>query len=270
MPARDPIDVEQLRARLGTRFARVDAVAETDSTNADLLADRAAPDRTVLVAEYQRAGRGRFDRGWVSPPCAGLTFSVLLRPPRPRARWGWLPLLVGVAVSEAVTEMTGVDTGLKWPNDLLAADGRKLAGVLVQTVEDAAVVGVGMNVSTEPSELPVETATSLRLAGADVDRAELLAACLLRIAERVDAWTTGGADAVAAAYRQRCVTLGARVRVTPVGAAPFAGTAVDIDPSGQLLVQTAGGVQVVGAGDVEQLRADADASENVPGGPPTG
>lgn len=274
MTARPPIDVERLRARLGGRFPRVDVVAETASTNADLLADPAAPDRSVLVAEYQNAGRGRFDRGWVSPPRAGLTFSVLLRPPRPRARWGWLPLLTGVAVAEAVRDATGLDTALKWPNDVLAADGRKLAGILVQTVEGAAVVGVGMNVSTEASELPVATATSLRLAGADVDRTDLLVACLVRIDERVRAWATGAADSAAAAYRQLCATLGAPVRVTGVGGAALEGIAVDLDPSGQLLLQTADGVRAVGAGDVEHVRPAGSGAFAVPdrgpAKPPTG
>lgn len=254
MTPRPPLDVERLRASLADRFARVDVVAETASTNSDLLSDRSNPDRSVLVAEYQNAGRGRFDRTWVSPPGAGLTFSVLVRPPLPRARWGWLPLLAGVAVAEAVQAATGVSVALKWPNDLLAADGRKLAGILVQTVEDAAVIGIGMNVSTEATELPVDTATSLRLAGAEVDRTELLAACLVRLDERLREWTTSGSDAPAAAYRRLCATLGSAVRVTPVGGDRFEGMAVDVDPDGRLLVRTGNELRTVGAGEVELLR----------------
>lgn len=253
-PPRPPLDVERLRARLGGRFARIDVVDETASTNADLLSDRSAPDRSVLVAEYQNAGRGRFDRTWVSPPRAGLTFSVLVRPALPRARWGWLPLLAGVAVAEAVHESTGVRVALKWPNDLLAADGRKLAGVLVQTVEDAAVVGIGMNVSTDATELPVDTATSLLLAGAEVDRTELLAACLLHIDDRMREWTASGSPALAGAYRRLCATLASSVRVTPVGGQTFEGTAVDVDDNGHLLVRTGDELQAVGAGEVEHLR----------------
>ena len=81
----------------------------------------------MLVAEHQVAGRGRLDRVWTSPPRAGLTVSFLLRPDVPAARRGWLPLLTGVALAEAVGEVTGVRASLKWPNDLLAA-GRAQAG----------------------------------------------------------------------------------------------------------------------------------------------
>ena len=91
---------------------------------------------TVLVAEHQVAGRGRLDRVWTSPPRAGLTVSFLLRPDVPAARRGWLPLLTGVALAESVGEVTGVRASLKWPNDLLAVDGRKLAGILAESLRD--------------------------------------------------------------------------------------------------------------------------------------
>ncbi len=89
---RPPIDADALRAALGERWPRTEVVAEAESTNADLLADEHAPDRAVLVAEHQRSGRGRLDRSWTSPPRAGLTFSVVLRPAAPVRTWGWLPL----------------------------------------------------------------------------------------------------------------------------------------------------------------------------------
>src|SRR5689334_25409181 len=107
-----------------------------------------APEGAVLVAEHQATGRGRLDRTWVSPPRAGLTVSFLLRPDVPAARRGWLPLLTGVALAEAVGEVTGVRASLKWPNDLLAVDGRKLAGILAESTGTAVVVGVGLNVNT--------------------------------------------------------------------------------------------------------------------------
>src|SRR5688572_3072503 len=132
------------------------------STNAELMraAGEDAPEGTVLVAEHQVAGRGRLDRIWTSPPRAGITVSFLLRPDVPAARKGWLPLLTGVALAEAVAEVTGVLASLKWPNDLLAADGRKLAGILAESTGRAVVVGVGLNVSTTTAELP-DTGTSL-------------------------------------------------------------------------------------------------------------
>lgn len=248
-----------LREALSPRWTRVDVVDSTDSTNADLLADTSAPDRSLLVAEHQLAGRGRFDRTWTSPPRAGLTFSVLLRPSVPMADWGWLPLLAGVALREAVADVTGLESALKWPNDLLAADGRKLAGILAQTAGPVVVVGIGLNVSLDDQELPVDTATSLLLAGTDrIDRTALLAQILRRTDARYAQWTDCGGDAAACglaeAYRSACTTLGRVVQVRLAGDDVVEGTAIDVDELGRLLVRTAAGDQAVGAGDVEHLR----------------
>lgn len=255
------LDVDALRAALGDRWVQVRAVAETGSTNADLLADTDAPDRSVLVAEVQRAGRGRLDRDWVSAPGDGLTFSVLVRPTAPIATWGWLPLLAGVALREAVGEVAGVDVTVKWPNDLLAAaDGRKLAGILAQTSGEAVVIGIGLNVSTAAQDLPVEWATSLALAGAgEVDRARLLVAVLNRLDVRLAQWDGAGGDAercgLAADYRAACSTLSMGVAVSALDGRRIEGVARDVDSAGRLLVTTLdGGESVIGAGDVEHLR----------------
>jgi BirA family transcriptional regulator, biotin operon repressor / biotin---[acetyl-CoA-carboxylase] ligase len=262
---RPPLDVERLQAVSIPRWARVRVVAETGSTNADLLADAGAPDRSVLVAEHQQAGRGRLTRSWTSQPGAGLTFSVLLRPPVPLARWGWLPLLTGVAVREAVESASGIDAGLKWPNDVLGprAEG-KLAGILAQTADDGVVIGVGLNVSTAKGELPVDTASSLALEGApDVDRTDLLGAILSALDTRVAQWVDCRGDAaacgLAAAYAEHCRTIGRPVRVTLAGGAALEGEALEgeatgVDELGRLLVRTADGPRVVGAGDVEHVR----------------
>jgi BirA family transcriptional regulator, biotin operon repressor / biotin---[acetyl-CoA-carboxylase] ligase len=256
---RPELDVTALRTALAPRWPRVEVVDTTDSTNADLLADPSAPDRSVLVAEHQLAGRGRFDRTWTSPPRAGLTFSALLRPSVPMADWGWLPLLAGMALREAVADVLGLDTGLKWPNDLLAADGRKLAGILAQTAGPVVVVGIGLNVSTSEAELPVETATSLLLAGAEVvDRSALLVAILRRLDARYAQWSDCEGDAAACglaeAYRSACTTLGRDVHVRLAADDVVEGTAVDVDDRGRLLVRTQSGDQPVGAGDVEHVR----------------
>jgi BirA family biotin operon repressor/biotin-[acetyl-CoA-carboxylase] ligase len=172
--ARKPLDgtaVARAVLRPGGLWQAVEVVDRTGSTNADLLARAlgGAPEGLVLVAEEQSAGRGRMGRTWVSPPYAALTFSLLVRPATvPPARRGWLPLLAGVAVASAVTAVTGVQTRLKWPNDILVGPA-KLAGILAEAAGDAIVVGVGLNVSAEPGELPPPgpgalAATSLRIA----------------------------------------------------------------------------------------------------------
>ena len=137
-------------------WSQVSVVAETGSTNDDLIAAAraGAPEGTVLVAERQLSGRGRLGRKWVSEPGVALTFSVLLRPAGvPASMRGWLPLLAGVAVAAGVRAQTGLDVSLKWPNDVLAgsegAAGRtgKLAGILAEQSGDAIVLGTGLNVA---------------------------------------------------------------------------------------------------------------------------
>lgn len=267
---RAPLDGERLRASLSSRWPQIQVVGETASTNADLLAGAqlsgavAAHGQAVLAAEHQVAGRGRLDRTWASAPRAGLTFSVRLRPGVPVARWGWLPLLAGVALCTAVGEHTGVETTLKWPNDLLTApSGRKLAGILAQTAGDAVVIGIGLNVSSTRPELPVDTASSLALEGAgDIDRTALLTVILQCLDARFAQWADCGGDAaacgLAASYRARCSTIGTRVRASFAGPASGSGVleadAVDIDALGRLVLRTADGDRVVGAGDVEHLR----------------
>jgi BirA family biotin operon repressor/biotin-[acetyl-CoA-carboxylase] ligase len=249
---RSGIDVTALTQSLGERWARIEVVDEIESTNTHLLADADAPDRSVLVAELQTAGRGRLDRTWVSPPGAGLTFSVLLRPTVPMSSWGWLPLLTGVAVRDAVPDVL-----LKWPNDVLGArDERKLAGILAQTSGEAVVLGVGLNVTTTADELPTENATSLELCGtSDLDRTALLVAIVTRLDRRLAQWSDVDGDAAAcglhAAYAEACATIGREVVVTTTGGARLVGTAAGIEPDGRLRLDTG---TVVSAGDVEHLR----------------
>ncbi|MEO9138371.1 MAG: biotin--[acetyl-CoA-carboxylase] ligase [Jatrophihabitans sp.] len=255
---RPAIDVESLRSSLSARWPRIDVVEQTSSTNADLIERIDPADRTVLIAEHQVAGRGRFDREWNSPARAGLTFSVLLRPDVPLASWGWLPLLTGTALAEAVRDETGVQTALKWPNDLLVGDA-KAAGILAQTAGDAVVIGIGLNVSTTAEELPVATATSLQLAGAErPDRTRLLIAILERLDARAAQWNDCGGDAAACgldvAYRSICSTLGTDVRVAAADGSVVEGRAEDLDGFGHLVVRTGEATLVLGAGDVEHLR----------------
>jgi BirA family transcriptional regulator, biotin operon repressor / biotin---[acetyl-CoA-carboxylase] ligase len=260
MGAPGDLDVGRLEADLGRRWTRVQIVDETASTNGDLLADLAAPDRSVLVAEHQRAGRGRLDRAWVSPRGTGLTFSVLIRPPTLMTTWGWLPLLAGVALVEAVAASTNVPAALKWPNDLLAGEpAGKAAGILVQSSGDAVVIGIGLNVTTAAEELPIGNATSLQLAGAaNLDRTQLLIGILDRLAARYDQWCDVAGDAeacgLAAAYQDVCATIGQLVAVTATDGTVQRGVAVGIDPIGRLRLDVDGRDVTIGAGDVHHVR----------------
>lgn len=258
---------DALRAALGDRVAGCDVVGATGSTNADLLAAAraGAADRTVLVAERQDSGRGRLDRSWVSPPGAGLTFSLLLRPAGvPGERVGWLPLLAGLSVVRAVSALTDVPIALKWPNDvLLGPEQAKCAGILAEADPGApggpaVVVGIGLNVTTAPADLP-EGATSLHAAGARLTRDEVLAAILIRLLDDEAAWRAAGGDptggGLRAAYRAVCATLGRDVRVSLPDGSYLLGRAEDLDPDGRLVLRLdSGAVRTVAAGDVVHVR----------------
>ncbi|HYN75911.1 MAG TPA: biotin--[acetyl-CoA-carboxylase] ligase [Candidatus Limnocylindria bacterium] len=261
--ARPPLAIAALRRALlrdGSSWVSVDVVDSTGSTQVDLAArarSGSAVSGAVLVAEEQTTGHGRLDRSWVSPPRAGLTFSVLLSPTVPVASWGWLPLLTGLAVVEGIAVATGLETSLKWPNDVLDAAGHKLAGILAERVDLAqvphAVVGIGINVSTRRAELPGETASSLQLSGAEhSDRLPLLTAALRALDVRLAAWEDG-VD-LAHDYRAACATIGRTVRVELPSHEPLVGVAVDVDPEGRLVVEGADGRTAVAAGDVVHLR----------------
>lgn len=268
--SRRPLDAAAVRAAVlasSALYTSVEVVARTGSTNADLLvaARAGAPAGAVLVAEEQSAGRGRLDRSWQSWPGAGLTFSVLLRPAEvPTGSRGWLSLLTGVAVAEALAAQAAIEARLKWPNDVLAAgpDGpRKLAGILAEQAGGAIVVGVGLNVSATPQELSSRQATSLLLAGGtNLDRQAILTAVLRELERWYLRWTgaprpgDAAVSGLRAAYLRVCSTVGREVRVELPGGGVLAGHAGDVDDAGRLLVSSPDGARAVSAGDVVHVR----------------
>ncbi|MGX4690185.1 biotin--[acetyl-CoA-carboxylase] ligase [Streptomyces sp. JNUCC 63] len=267
---RPPLNATALRrglVRADGLWSELDVVQRTGSTNSDLVARAAAgkaDEGAVLVAEEQTAGRGRLNRQWTAPPRSGLFFSVLLRPREvPVARWGWLPLLTGVAVATGLSRAAGVDTALKWPNDLLVTVGgeeRKAGGILAERADDGVVVGVGINVSLRQDELPVPRAGSLALAGAvSTDRDPLLRAMLRSLEDWYGRWRAAGGDPAASGlqetYAAGCATLGRLVRAELPGDRSVVGEAVAVDGDGRLVIATEEGVQEpVGAGDIVHLR----------------
>lgn len=268
---RPPLGAGALRRALvreGGLWSGVEVVRSTGSTNADLVAlanAGKAEEGLVLVAEEQTAGRGRLDRQWTAPARSGLFFSVLLKPTEvPVARWGWLPLLTGVAVATGLSRAAGVDTSLKWPNDLLVSVGgaeRKAGGILAERAgADAVVIGIGINVTLREDELPVPTAGSLALAGAvGTDRDPLLRAVLRSLEQWYVRWRAVEGDPVLSGlqetYAAGCATLGRTVRAELPGDRSVVGEAVAVDGDGRLVLATGEGVQEpVGAGDVVHLR----------------
>lgn len=269
-PPLNPRSLERALVVPGGLWRRLDVRQETGSTNADVSAAAFAgqAEGLVVLAEQQTAGRGRRDRQWTSPARAGLTLSILLRPGDvPNRQWGWLPLLAGVALREAVERVAEVDATLKWPNDLLIQDALgqqgKCAGILAEVAGDAVVVGIGLNVTTRAAELPPVTglpATSLQLAGArSADREPLLKALLRGFAQWYGGWREAGGDAelcgLLGAYRRGCSTIGRTVRVQVPGGDDLIGEATGVDPAGQLVLRSADGSEKrVSAGDVLHVR----------------
>lgn len=304
--ARPGLDTLALRARLcapAGPAGRLEVVAETGSTNTDLARlaateQREWPDLSILAAEHQTAARGRMDRSWSAPARSGLAVSFLLRPVNPKGRplptqtYSWLPLLAGLALVTTLRARAEVDAELKWPNDV-QVNGLKVAGILSQlgsSVEGApppVVIGTGLNVSLTEEELPVATATSLGLQGADTNRSILLSAYVRSFAAVYARFCAADgdpdaprpADAIAVdgyservnghppnadeSLRQQCaavmVTLGQRVRAELPGGARLVGTAARIGDGGALvLVDAAGTEKLVAAGDIVHLRPIAD------------
>ncbi|MFD3436176.1 biotin--[acetyl-CoA-carboxylase] ligase [Streptomyces sp. NPDC058685] len=267
---RPPLNASALRRALlqpGGLWTSFDIVPATGSTNSDLAAKAGSlQEGAVLVAEEQTAGRGRLDRSWTAPARSGLFLSVLLRPgPQvPVERYGWLPLLTGVAVATGLSRAAGVDMSLKWPNDLLVTVGgeeRKTGGILAERAGDGGVViGMGINVTLREEELPVPSAGSLGLANAvSTDRDTLLRAVLRSLEQWYGKWREAGGDAglsgVQEAYAAGCATLGRRVRAELPGDRSVTGEAIALDGAGRLVLATGDGTrETVGAGDIVHLR----------------
>ena len=246
--------------RLGP-FANVLFADEVDSTNDQALALAAAghPEGTSVLADLQRAGRGRRGRAWFSPPAAGLYLSIIVRPATDGAALPLVTIATGVAVAEAVVGSTGLPVELKWPNDLvIGRPWRKLAGVLAEAVTtsariDAVVIGIGVNLT--PASYPREIAhraTSIEgELGHPVERAAVLVAVLERMRGIMAAVHAGDRAAICEAWRRFG---GASLARQPVrwhdASGERRGMARDIDADGALVVESAGRLERVIAGDV--------------------
>lgn len=248
--------------------ARLEVLAHAGSTNAEL-AQRASaapgdyPHLSVVLTDDQRAGRGRLDRTWTAPAGAALAISVLADVAAvPAADRGWIPLIAGLAMTEAVAEqLAGRDVTLKWPNDVLV-EGGKICGILAEVLSpDAVIIGAGVNTAMTAAQLPVPTATSFALAGAAADADRLVAGFLERLDARLSALAAGAKASVVTAVTARCGTIGRDVTVSlPGSCGPgepgpvLRGHATGLDADGRLVVDVDGHPHAVSAGDVVHVR----------------
>jgi BirA family biotin operon repressor/biotin-[acetyl-CoA-carboxylase] ligase len=241
---------------------QIEVVAETGSTNADLLARVAggaqpvlsAP--TLLVAQTQTAGRGRAGRAWLTAPSAALTFSLAWPFAAPLQALVGLPLAVGVTIAETLADF-GVEVQLKWPNDVLQG-GRKLAGVLIETATAPdqqiwAVIGIGVNLAMpEQLQEQIGRRTANLPASVAQDRELLLGALLSALAQNMRQFESLGLAAFVERWNRLHAFAGQQVLILDQGETLHEGRALGIDRIGRLLLQTDGGSSPIAimAGDI--------------------
>ncbi|OWA37147.1 biotin--[acetyl-CoA-carboxylase] ligase [Saccharibacillus sp. O16] len=261
--AASALDAERLDSLLTTaRFGRkLTILQKTDSTQteAEKRAREGAPEGTLVVAEEQTSGRGRQGRPWHSPPGRGVWMSAVLRPEGPLTAVPQLTLLTAVAVCRAIRLVSGVEAGIKWPNDLLA-DGRKLCGILLEAVvEDGGVLhcimGIGIDANLLETDYPEELrerVTSLRReSGKAVDRSALIAAVMNEFEALYELYAERGFEPIRLLWESLSVTLGREIAVRdPRG--ERRGIAHGLGEHGELLMRTEDGQVVpVYSGDIE-------------------
>ncbi len=233
---------------------------EIDSTmNAAMqLGAQGAPEGTLVLAEFQRKGRGRLSREWFSPKYKGIYLSLILRPKILPAQASILTLLAAVSICEAIKELTAADVRIKWPNDILLHH-KKIGGILTELNAEMdrikfVVIGIGLNVNTDKKSLP-EGATSLKeQTKAAISRVSLLQGILLKTEDNYLTFQKKGAHPIIEKWRQHSVTLGRRVKVHCQRQC-VEGEAVEVDTDGGLLVRKdSGTIEKVMAGDVTHCR----------------
>ena len=247
--------------------SKLEYLPEIGSTNTFLLEAAQTlgwPDFSVVVTDNQTAGRGRMDRTWVAQPGKALAASVLLRPVGvPLDKYGWFPLLAGLAMRNAVASLLDDDSvKLKWPNDVLVL-GEKISGVLSELLPDgkSVVVGAGLNLSQSKEELPIVNATSLKLHGVtgfslDDILVRYLGGLKRLYEEFLDAAADPAQSGLLDEVLQASATVGKEVQVILPDESSFVGHAAGIDMNGRLLValNQPTEIRAVAAGDIQHLR----------------
>ena len=227
----------------------VDLTTSTQSDLADLVNLNSAKTGDVIATEFQSEGRGRLDRTFEAPPGSALLFSFYIAPKRARTEWGFISHLAALSMQQVISRDLSSQVWLKWPNDILIG-GLKVAGLLAQATDHGVIIGIGVNVAMTTEELPVDTATSLAIAGSNnLDRNLILGNFLNHFESNFKEWDKG--EDFIASYSEVCATLGRNVQVEVIGRENRTGVALAINSLGALLL--ADGFEV-NVGDVVHLR----------------
>ncbi len=256
-----PADVVRgLKIRVVGKDLRLLKEVVSTNTLAMDLARNGAPDGTVVVAEQQTDGKGRLGRTWISPR-GNIYTSVILRPQVPTRSAPLITLMGAVASAIAIRNVTGLDAGIKWPNDILIR-GKKAGGLLTEMSAEAdrvhhVVLGIGIDANMDPAQLPADvraqTTTLAQEAGHRVDRSRLVRELVSELDRWYGVFLANRAD-ILTAWEGLNVTLGRPVTVSGAGET-LSGVAMGIDEEGRLLIRLAdGSVRPVSAGDVTILK----------------
>ncbi len=233
-------------------------VLSSTQKKAHELANDNAPEGTLVVADKQTAGRGRMSRVWHSQEGTGIWMSLILRPDIPLQKTPQLTLLAAVAVVQGIEEATGLQTDIKWPNDILI-HGKKAVGILteMQAEEDrvrSVIIGTGINVNQEADDFPEELkeiATSLSLAaGEKIDRASVMQHILLSFEKRYRDYLTHGFTPIKLLWESYALGIGSELRARTLNGT-FYGKALGIDEEGVLLLETKEGIKKIYSADIE-------------------
>lgn len=260
----DILSSSEIASRLTTKWAgrKLYYFDETDSTNIDAkrYAEEGAPHGTTVIADMQTAGRGRRGRMWQSPPGSAIYMTIMLKPDFVPDKASMLTLVMALSVADAIAETTGLQAGIKWPNDVVV-NAKKVCGILTEMNVESdyiqyVVIGVGINANNGSlEEFPEEirqTATSLKIeSGAHISRAELIERVLFHFEKNYDVFvSTLDLSGLMEAYDKRLLNLDAEVRVLdPKG--EYSGIARGINSLGELLVEKEdGSIEQVYAGEV--------------------
>lgn len=251
----DAIRAALTTSRIGSAIYCYREIGSTNNEAKRLAAD-GCPDGTIVIAESQHGGRGRLSRTFLSPEGKGLWFTLVLRPDIAPTEASKCTLLAALAVAKAIRR-TGVDCGIKWPNDILV-NGKKLVGILTEMSADMdginyIVCGIGINVNIRRQDFPddirhIATSVEAEL-GKPFDRLALLSAVCEETERAYEQMLQEGFAPILDEWKQYSVTLGQAVRVIAPDET-YEGRAIDIDEDGSLLVATETEIKTVLAGDV--------------------
>ena len=257
----DKLFADELSYALGTKIVGKSIVSydEIDSTNDAVtqLGEKGAAEGTAVFAEFQKKGRGRLGRSWVSPKGRNILFSVLLRPSIPPQDTAKITLLAAISIVRTIEQMTGVKAGIKWPNDIYH-EGKKLAGILTEMSAEPdrvkfVTVGIGIDINSKAPELPDHSTSVSEMAGHAVSRLEFARALLKQLDRDYGRFKAGKFEELARDWEELSVTSGRRVEATVLNR-KIQGTAMGIDAEGALVIRSDTGMQErVLAGDIRHL-----------------